>query len=104
MFKSFFVHENRGPGKLPNRFPRGFTAYIAPNDERTVKLSIAFCSPKDQFCKRTGRDTAQATQPVVMNKREVPQALADAFNKIYGYDSGYGYPESAYLYTLKHMV
>ena len=77
-FKPFFVHKFRQPGKLPNRFPRAFTAKIAPDvsDPRKVTMSVTFCAPKDQFSKKLGRSYADKAPAEIVNKRDVPKLLA----------------------------
>ena len=76
-FKPFFVHRHWGAGKMPNRHPRGFTLYVQPTeDSKVVLVGTAWCSPKDQFCKKTGRSQAQAAQGMLINKREVPFNIA----------------------------
>lgn len=83
MFKPFFIHSNHAPGKMSNRHPRGFTAYVAPDDtdDHVVSMRVAFCSPKDEFNKKIGRYQAERAYEEVVNKREVPTILA-ALNKI----------------------
>jgi hypothetical protein len=82
MFKPFFYHYNRGPGKLSNREPRGFTAHFKPMDmsQRHVWMSVAWCSPKDEFNKKVGRETAMNKDYKLVPIREVPGLLAGAEN------------------------
>ncbi len=78
-FKPFFVHRHSGPGKLPNRNPRGFTLYVSPDPlhERNIIVRTAWCSPKDQYCKKTGRSQAMASAyTTILNRRELPMHVA----------------------------
>lgn len=78
-FKPFFVHKFHGTGKMPNRHARGFTAHIKPSDQlHKVLMSVAWCSPKDQFNKKTGREQSQDSPDnyELVNKRDVPNLLA----------------------------
>lgn len=77
-FKPFYVHKFRQPGKLPNRFPRAFTAFISPNsgDDRKVDMQVTFCAPKDQFSKKQGRSYAAKAPVETFNKRDVPKILS----------------------------
>lgn len=76
--KTFYIHKHHGPGKMPNRHPRGFTVKITPNglDENTVFLRGAMCSPKDQFSKKEGRSQADKDDFTIVRKRHVPMLLA----------------------------
>jgi hypothetical protein len=83
MFKPFFVHRHHGPGKLPNRSPRGFTMLVSPCLDpvgnplpHLVHVQTAWCSPKDQFCKRAGRSQAQIATLERLNKRKLAFEIA----------------------------
>ena len=100
-FKPFFIHSHHQPGHLPNRYARGFTMHISPHDDpRMVKASMAWCSPKDQFCKRDGRSFALNGEVEVVNKRAIPAILAEA-DKICNLSKTH---ESDWYYILKHMI
>jgi len=77
-FKTFYLHAHHGAKKLSNSHPRGFTALISanPDDPRTVKMQVTFCSPKDQFNKKEGRKFAALAHTETINKRQVPRMLA----------------------------
>lgn len=100
MFNTFYIHKNRGPGKLPNREPRGFTLMVSPHaNQRLIECRGAFCSPKDQFSKKEGRSRAALADVKLIKKRELPRLLyaMDAYAK--GDTT-----ESDWNYTLKYVV
>lgn len=103
MFKSFFVHGNHQPGHLPNRAPRGFTAFIQPTDSpRVVRMNVTFCSPKDEFNKKIGRAEAMKEDgAVLINKRHVPDMLAKVAKLC---DLIPDPDETYYMYVLKRMI
>lgn len=74
MFKPFFFHYNKAPGKLPNKVPRGFTVHFKPSDvsQRHVWMSVAWCNPKDEFNKKIGRETALQKDYKLVLIRMVP--------------------------------
>lgn len=75
--KPFFVHRHAAPGKRRASVPRGFTAYVrTAHEPHKVAMQVSFCSAKDQFCKKTGREIALTTKPEIFNAREVPKILA----------------------------
>lgn len=102
MFKPFYVHLNKGPGKMPNRTPRGFTAKVSPHpdDPRKTIMQGTFCSPKDEFNKKQGRATADKAVTTEINRRDVPRMLA-AMAQVCGYEM---HTDRTYLYVLKNMV
>ena len=82
-FKPFYIHFNRQRRKDDHgharHSPRGFTAFIEPGDtSREVKVRIAFCSYKDEFNKKVGREQAHAKDAQVINTRDLPKVLAGA--------------------------
>jgi hypothetical protein len=101
MFKPFYIHRFHRPGKLPSRVSRGFTALITPieGDLNKVKVQGTFCSHKDQFSRKLGREQAARNEAVEINKRELPRFLA-ACNSALGVE----YTESQFYYTLKYVV
>jgi hypothetical protein len=103
MFKPFFVHRFREPGKLPNRTPRAFTAMVSPHPTDSNKLEVrgTFCSPKDQFCRKTGRKFAADATPLTINKRELPHLLASLAEVC---DFKEDSKQSNWYYTLKYIV
>lgn len=78
MFKPFYVHYNPYlPGvKLKSFHNRGFTAKLSPTEDNKVVLQVALCSPKDQFCKRVGREVADEADELIISKTAVPGVLA----------------------------
>jgi len=78
MFKPFYVHRFYAPCKLTNRHPRGFTAMVSPvkDDHSVVQLQATFCSPKDQFCRKTGRRVAAEATAEIIKKKDLPRWLA----------------------------
>lgn len=102
MFKPFFVHSHHKPGHRPNRAPRGFTAYIEPTqDNRTVVMRVALCSPKDQFSKKEGRSQALISKHEIINKRRVPHMLSCLEHVC---ELNYIIDEQKFYYVFKHMM
>lgn len=102
-FKPFYIHENRGPGKMTGRSPRGFTLKVSPDPEnqRNVLVQGAWCSHKDEFVKKTGRTTADAAESKSINKRDVPELLGAMSDQMWG---GLGQSARSYYYVLKYVV
>jgi len=100
MFKPFFVHSKHQPGKLPNRAPRGFTVFVRPDTlaHGNILVHTTFCSSKDEFNKKIGRDQAQAQQPISISARMLDVHMNNCHQQVWG-DSSYSY---GYLY--KRMV
>lgn len=100
MFKTFYIHYNVGTGKLPNQKPRGFTMEVmAHKNPRLVEVRGAFCSPKDQFCKKTGRSYAAAAQSQLIHKRRLPNILVAMQTVVMG-----GGHVDDWYYVLKYVV
>jgi len=79
-FKPFYIHASRPVFKTDNsrymHMPRGFTAFIQPSaGDRIINVQIAYCSAKDQFCKKTGRFQAVRKDYMYMNPRKLGQFL-----------------------------
>ncbi len=107
MFKPFYVHWHFPPGKMPNRTPRGFTAFVSPHDDTHVKMQVAFCSPKDEFNKKKGRSYAEQAVVELVPKRRVPMMLSGCVrvctpNELPLYGSGN--VERDWYYIFKHML
>lgn len=119
--KPFFIHHIRQQHKTDNsvrrHLPKGFTAHISPvndvnvpNRDRMVQLAITFCSNKDEFSKHAGRLAVLELIPEVVNKRDVPALLAQAYNYVEGVmlvkETGevWAEDESHYMYVLKYVV
>ena len=104
--KDFFIHKNKGPGKMPNRAPRGFTAHVCEDhiEHNKVKLSIAFCSPKDEFNKKLGRENAIAKEHKVVKKRDIPYLIAAAWAICLEDEQNMPYYVRNYYYLYKFML
>lgn len=78
-FKPFFVHVNPNqPGKLSNKRPRAATFLVSPcDDPDKVTVQYVLCSPKDEFCKATGRVLAAQADQNQVNKRRLPTVLKE---------------------------
>jgi hypothetical protein len=77
VFKPFYVHINRGPGKLAYCRLRGATVKVSPADNpRECVVQTTFCSKRDQFCKKMGRSQAEEAPPQVINIRKLARYLA----------------------------
>ena len=105
MFKPFFVHEHKHPGKLSNRSPRGFTVFVGPDQhiKGNVLVSTAWCSPKDQFIKKVGRQAAQDTHPVSMKAHVLPKFVAECHETLFSGNWGV-YNETQFYYLFKRML
>ena len=102
MFKPFFVHQYREPGKLPNRQPRGFTVWVTPDQhiKGNILVNTAWCSPKDEFSKKKGREQAMNSWPISMRPQQLPVHLSNCSKNVWGYAS----PEDAFYYLFKRML
>ena len=105
MFKPFYVHCNSGTGKMPNRSPRGYTLYISadPDNNRLCRVQGALCSPKDQFNKKIGRETAMSSEIKIINKRDLPTLVGRLDQVVY---PDYELDELVQdrLYLLKYVI
>jgi len=103
MFKPFFVHEHKQPGKMSNRGPRGFTVFVGPDPHvrGNILVSAAWCSPKDQFVKRLGREQARNAFPVSMKATTLPKYISECFNTLW---EGPCYNEHSFYYLFKRML
>jgi hypothetical protein len=106
MFKPFFIHKHHNPGKLPNKRARGFTMLIQPHDNAGmekdpfyVEVSVAFCSPKDEFRKSEGRSVSAAAEKKVLPMRRVPRLLVELAKL-----SGIHTEERDWNYVYRHML
>lgn len=84
MFKPFFVHINpHKPGKRTNKHPRGATIYVSPTDDmKTCQIQVAYCSPKDEFNKHIGRETAMnSTEIYKIPRRQLPRITGTIFGE-----------------------
>ena len=86
MFKPFYVHFHREPGFVPNHYARGFTILVTPDrvDPATMcRVQVAFCSPKDQFNKKEGRETAKLHAEQLIQKRRLPQFVSEQADHVF---------------------
>jgi len=85
MFKPFFVHEHKQPGKMSNRGPRGFTVFVGPDQhiKGNVLVATAWCSPKDQFVKKVGREQAANSYPISMKAHMLPKHVSECQRTLY---------------------
>ncbi len=106
-FKPFAVHFNRGRRKYDNAktkaLPVGFTAWIEPveDDHRSVNLRIVHCAYHDDFNKKLGIEHAKQMPDNIINKRDVPEYLAAAFNYAVGCR---GTTEQYYHWVWKYLL
>jgi len=105
MFKPFFVHEHRQPGKMSNRGPRGFTVFVGPDQhiKGNVLVSTAWCSPKDQFIKKVGREHAANSYPISMKAHMLPKHVSGCYATLYP-ESWTAQQESTFFYLFKRML
>ena len=105
MFKPFFIHSHREPGKLPNRSPRGYTIHVEPDAhiKGNVLVRVAWCSPKDQFVKALGREKAIDTWPLSVPMKQLPYHVAQCDNTLW-YNGKEIATERAYFHLFKRML
>ena len=107
-FKPFFVHHILPHWAITSKhFPRGFTAYISPCSDRTISVQVAMCSGKDEFVKKTGRETALLKAPEIINPRTLPYYLSEIRYKLFNpHTKGISsrLSDSAYAYVLKYLL
>lgn len=104
MFKPFYIHIHRQPGKMSSHFSRGFTVKISPDltePHKRVNIQVAFCSSKDQFCKKTGRKEADQKETQLVSKRSLPYNLVKLTNRVGGKD---WYNENEFFYLYKYVL
>ena len=103
-FKPFYIYRNNPRRHTDSgavkRMPRGFTAKIEPSQEKhKVLVSISFCSYKDEFVKKKGREIVDLLPGQLVNARDVAKVLSDAQDRC-GWSGG----EYFFLYVLKFML
>jgi len=105
-FKPFFIHKLfQQPGETKRRARRGMTVYVQPGDTwREIKVQHAFCSIKDSFCKKFGREQALKRDPVILNTRELPDYLATLAAEGYGMPKNSKWLRAGYTHYLKYIV
>lgn len=107
MFKPFYVHINpHAPGKMSSRHPRGATLLVKPGDDhRSCVVQGAWCSPKDAFCKKTGRATAAQAEEKIINRRDLPK-LCDTMEDVVwgGNDHRAWRAQSGYNHLLRNFL
>jgi hypothetical protein len=76
--KVFYIHLNPfNPGPMKVRRPfRGATIMVSPKSDTEVLMQATFCSKKDPFCKKTGREEAAKAEAETVNMRDVPKMVA----------------------------
>lgn len=104
MFKPFFVHQYHQSGKMPNRHPRGFTVFVSPDQhvKGNVLVHTAWCSPKDEFNKKKGREAAMNTWPVSMSPKAVPKHVSACMDTTFG--TNQPTDEQDFYYLFKRML
>jgi len=103
-FKPFYIYRNNprrhDDSGATKRMPRGFTAKIEPSKEKhKVLVSISFCSYKDEFVKKKGRELVDLLPGQLVNARDVARVLSEASNR-----AGRWSAEGNLLYVLKFML
>lgn len=102
-FKPFYIHHNlqgiKGHNSIEKNKPIGFTVKVEPVEDnpREVKVAVAFCSQKDQFCKAIGRAEVEQHSFNRINIRKLPQYLAEQ-------ESHLLYSHRASPYTWNHVL
>lgn len=75
--------------------------FVQPShNPRMIKVQVAMCSPKDNFCKKVGREQALQHEIKEINARDLPKTIADYMAKT---TWGRGH-ETQYTYMLKYVI
>lgn len=102
-FKPFYIHKQtrlKETGKF-----RGFSAYIEPSeDHRKVLIKITYCSRKDEFCRKKGREALAQMESKEINSRTLPAALDEAWLKCYGLSAVVNVGHSSNMYNMFNYV
>ena len=69
----------------------------------TVNVQVAFCSRKDAFCRKTGRDVASKAPIQVMPLRYLPNALGMVAEKVMKKSKGAVWPLD-FTFSLKYFL
>jgi ribosomal protein L15 len=104
-FKPFYIHSQHQT--TSRRSPKkGFTAYISPSSKkRECKVQITFCSNKDQFCKKIGREEVLKAVEITCNPRQVAKILGEAYvYSLYGPQQAALWAEERFFYVYKYMI
>lgn len=82
---------------------RGCTIKVTGDTEHIgqVDVQVAFCSKKDEFCKRVGRAEADKAPVKVVALRYLPNELAKIEEMVYGYALE---NKSDFLYALRYFL
>lgn len=76
-----FIHQQTPFGKY-----NGFSVYFQQHDKPNhVIYSVALCSAKDQFCRKTARETAMAAIRQECRIVDFPSVIANLRRKCNGY-------------------
>lgn len=89
------VHED-AHREFPVRDKGGATVRIiqAENDPGRVGISVAWCSPKDVFNKRIGRETSMAMDCKIIPIRQLPSELAHVWKTVHKRAKETAYPHA----------
>lgn len=104
-FKPFYIHGQRLPMKKDKSkqrsLPRAFTAYISPSlDNNKANVQVTFCSYKDQFVKKLGREKVHTKPVYEVEKKEVGFHLDTFWDKLYLRPF---YDQSMFNYVIKYL-
>jgi hypothetical protein len=80
--KPRFVHYHVPCGPWPRRKPRGFTALLTPLGNGKVEVGLTFCSPRDTWTRKEGREWAEKATPMIIEVNKLPELLATCVNVV----------------------
>lgn len=88
-------------GKKPKR--NGATVVVCgdTDDPAQVDVRVAFCSRKDKYCRKTGREEALKAKPKIVMLRHLPRELHNI-----AVESGYGdtWNYAAFDFAVKYFL
>lgn len=89
---------------MSSHFSRGFTVKVSPDltePHKMVKMQVAMCSHKDQFCRKTGRKEVDQKEFEVVSKRMLPHLVTKLTEKVGGKN---WYSEHEFFYLYKYVM
>jgi len=76
----------RPQGGVKGKFNGATVQVVGDTDvPAQVDVQVTFCSRKDMFCRRTGRDVVQSAPLKIVALRYLPNELARIEEAVYGY-------------------
>jgi hypothetical protein len=83
----------------------GATVLVTGDTEKVghVSLRVAFCSPKDQFCRKTGRLVAHTAPEQIVPLRYLPNRMTQVVEKVEKRTRRCVYPHS-FEFAIKYFL